>query len=267
MTQLIMLGTGNAMAIECYNTCFALKSGKEYFLVDAGGGNGIFTQLKKANIACTDIHHMFITHAHTDHLLGMVWMVRNIAMMINNGKYEGTLTIYCHDEVKETLLTICRLTLPQKIMLPIGNRILIQEVKDGDKAEIANIKLSFFDIASTKMKQFGFQAILPNQKTLVCLGDEPYNEKSHRYVAHCDWLLCEAFCLYADKERFKPYEKHHSTALDAGRLAEELNVKNLLLYHTEDENIKERKYKYSREASRLFKGNIFVPDDLEIITL
>ena len=45
MTQLIMLGTGNAMAIECYNTCFALKSGKEYFLVDAGGGNGIFTQL------------------------------------------------------------------------------------------------------------------------------------------------------------------------------------------------------------------------------
>ena len=180
MTQLIMLGTGNAMAIECYNTCFALKSGKEYFLVDAGGGNGIFTQLKKANIACTDIHHMFITHAHTDHLLGMVWMVRNIAMMINNGKYEGTLTIYCHDEVKETLLTICRLTLPQKIMLPIGKRILIQEVKDGDKAEIANIKLSFFDIASTKMKQFGFQAILPNQKTLVCLGDEPYNEKSHR---------------------------------------------------------------------------------------
>ena len=50
-------------------------------------------------------------------------------------------------------------------------------------------------------------------------------------------------------------------------IAEELNVKNLLLYHTEDENIKERKHKYSREASRLFKGNIFVPDDLEIITL
>ena len=73
--------------------------------------------------------------------------------------------------------------------------------------------------------------------------------------------------FYADKERFKPYEKHHSTALDAGRLAEELNVKNLLLYHTEDKNIKERKHKYSQEASRLFKGNIFVPDDLEIITL
>lgn len=56
-----------------------------------------------------------------------------------------------------------------------------------------------------------------------------------------DWLLCEAFCLYDDRERFKPYEKHHSTALDAGRLASKLNVKNLLLYHTEDKTLATRK--------------------------
>ncbi len=42
-----MLGTGNAMVTRCYNTCFVLSSGEEYFLVDAGGGNGIFKQLSK----------------------------------------------------------------------------------------------------------------------------------------------------------------------------------------------------------------------------
>lgn len=42
MEQLIVLGTGNAQAIHCYNTCYAMKKGEEYFLVDAGGGNGIF---------------------------------------------------------------------------------------------------------------------------------------------------------------------------------------------------------------------------------
>ena len=42
--ELIMLGTGNAMVTRCYNTCFVLSSGEEYFLVDAGGGNGIFKQ-------------------------------------------------------------------------------------------------------------------------------------------------------------------------------------------------------------------------------
>lgn len=34
--ELIMLGTGNAMVTRCYNTCFVLSSGEEYFLVDAG---------------------------------------------------------------------------------------------------------------------------------------------------------------------------------------------------------------------------------------
>lgn len=47
-------------------------------------------------------------------------------------------------------------------------------------------------------------------------------------------MMCEAFCLYADRDDFKPYEKNHSTALDAGKLAEELGIKNLILYHTEE---------------------------------
>ena len=38
MERLIVLGTGNAQAIHCYNTCYAMQKGEEYFLVDAGGG-------------------------------------------------------------------------------------------------------------------------------------------------------------------------------------------------------------------------------------
>ena len=100
---------------------------------------------------------------------------------------------------------------------------------------------------------------------LVCLGDEPYNERNRTYVENADWLLCEAFCLYEERDIFKPYEKHHSTALEAGILANKLNVKNLLLYHTEDKNLKTRKSSYSKEASQYFQGNVFVPNDLEII--
>ena len=44
--KLIMLGTGNAATVACYNTCFALCREDKYFLVDAGGGNGILSQLQ-----------------------------------------------------------------------------------------------------------------------------------------------------------------------------------------------------------------------------
>lgn len=53
MRKLILLGTGNAMVTKCFNTCFALNIDDEYFLVDAGGGNGILAQLEKAQIDMT----------------------------------------------------------------------------------------------------------------------------------------------------------------------------------------------------------------------
>ena len=48
-----MLGTGNALATRCYNTCFTLHGKEGVLLVDAGGGNGILTQLEKAEIPWT----------------------------------------------------------------------------------------------------------------------------------------------------------------------------------------------------------------------
>ena len=77
----------------------------------------------------------------------------------------------------------------------------------------------------------------------------------------------ESFCIYADRERFQPYEKNHSTARDAGRNAQELRARNLILYHTEDRTRETRSERYANEAREAFTGNIIVPNDLQIIPL
>ena len=102
---------------------------------------------------------------------------------------------------------------------------------------------------------------------LCCLGDEPYNPLCRNYAQDADWLMHEAFCTYADRERFEPYEKSHSTALDAGRNASDLRAKNLILYHTEDRTLDTRSERYSAEARESFSGNILVPNDLDVILL
>ncbi|OPJ65272.1 MBL fold metallo-hydrolase [Clostridium oryzae] len=264
-TQLIMLGTGYAMATKCYNTCFTIKNNDDYFLIDAGGGNGIMLQLDKAGIAFTNIHNMFITHGHTDHILGAIWVIRKIASLMSQESYDGNFNIYCHNELSKMLSTFCEMTLAGKLLRFIGDRIIIHEVLDGTNIEINNMNVDFFDIYSTKAKQFGFAAILPNGQKLACLGDEPYNERCKKYIVNSDWMLCEAFCLYSQRDIFKPYEKHHSTVLDAGKLAASLKIKNLVLYHTEDKNLNSRKISYTAEAEKVFDGNVFVPDDLEVI--
>lgn len=268
MRELIMLGTGSAMVTNCFNTCFALHLDKEeYFLVDAGGGNGILRQLEQAQIDCRKIHNMFVTHGHTDHVLGVIWIVRKIATLMNQNKYAGNFHIYCHRELIDTILTMTQLTLKKKDLEQIGRRILFREVQDGQQLAVLDMDMTFFDILSTKAKQFGFTARFADGLQLACLGDEPFNEHCRPYVAGSDWLLSEAFCRYGDREIFKPYEKNHSTVKEACETAADLAAKSLLLYHTEDKNMAGRKANYLKEGRQYYTGNIHVPDDLEVISL
>ena len=52
---------------------------------------------------------------------------------------------------------------------------------------------------------------------------------------------------------------------DACELAQKLHTKNLVLYHTEDDHVDNRKELYKAEGSHYYTGNIFVPDDLEVM--
>ena len=84
--EAIILGTGNAQATKIYNTCLIIENRGERLLVDGGGGNGILKILEEKEIPLSSINSLFITHAHIDHLLGAVWIIRRISEEINKGK-------------------------------------------------------------------------------------------------------------------------------------------------------------------------------------
>ena len=265
--KLTMLGTGMAMVTKCYNTCFALSDANRHFLIDAGGGNRILKILKDTGIDIADIHDIFVTHEHVDHVLGIIWLIRIIGQRMNQGKYDGELRIYCHEELAEKIQAIANMTIQQKVCRHMGERIHFDIVCDGDSRRILDCPVTFFDIGSTKAKQFGFTMLLPDGQKFTCVGDEPYNEANIDHVKGSDWLLHEAFCLFEEADKFSPYEKHHSTVKEACELAESLGIPNLLLYHTEETHLSERKRLYTEEGQRYFHGNLYVPDDLESFEL
>lgn len=93
--KLTMLGTGNALVTECYNTCFLLEDNGQLFLVDGGGGNTVLHQIRHAGYDWMDIRHIFVTHKHIDHLLGIIWMVRMICQFMDHGEYKGDAYMIC----------------------------------------------------------------------------------------------------------------------------------------------------------------------------
>ena len=134
--KLTILGTGNASVTEYYNTCFALSDERRHFLVDAGGGNQILGNLKKAGVPMEEIHDIFITHEHIDHLFGLIWLIRMIGQKMNQGKYEGDVRIYCHCGLIPTITTIAELTIQKKVTKHIGKRIQLIPLESGEVKKI-----------------------------------------------------------------------------------------------------------------------------------
>ena len=265
--KLTMLGTGNALVTECYNTCFLIEDNGQVFMVDGGGGNTILRQIKYAGYDWMDMRHIFVTHKHVDHLMGIIWMVRMICQFMRHGEYKGEAYIYSHREVLDLIRDMAVKLLPKKVTVFIDDRLHLVEISDGDSMDIIGHKVTFFDILSTKAKQYGFRMELDGGKMLTCCGDEPLNAEIEKYAKGSEWMLHEAFCLYSEADIFDPYEKHHSTVKDACELAERMGVKNLLLYHTEDKNLANRKAMYSEEGKPYYHGNLWIPDDLEAIEI
>lgn len=267
METLTALGTGYAIATKCYTTSFTLSDGIEHFMIDTGGGNTLLTNMEKAGICVAQVHHVFLSHKHTDHILGAIWLIRMAGHGMLQGSYTGRLFIYCHQTLAEGLLQMCQFMLPERLLPLFGEQIQFCLLGDGLTCEILGRPTIFFDTGSQKDLQYGLTTTLHNGRRLTFLGDEPYRKKAQAYSSTVDYLMHEAMCLEAEEVQYQPHRIAHSTVKDACENASALEVKNLILFHTEDQQLPQRKKRYISEAKQYFQGNVYVPDDLDVISL
>lgn len=264
--EIIMLGTGNAMPATCYNSCFVIRS--EYFtlLADGGGGNRLFQQLNSAKIKCDEITHIYLSHAHTDHIFGIVWFLRERVQALINGTLNKHVILYANRQTVEALLSICRLTYLRSYFDLLTQAVEIIAVDPPCTVNLSGADLKFFDVGSENVEQLGFKLTFESGISLIVLGDEALTDANASYAVGAEYLICGAFCRYADRDIFHPYEKHHLTVQDVARTAEKIHIKNLILYHSEDRT-PNKANSYVAEAMESFTGKVIIPSDLDKILL
>jgi ribonuclease Z len=131
--------------------------------------------------------------------------------MINTGKYNGNLNIYCNDEVEKAIRNIYPNLFPKRYTDMINKYLNIITLNDGDIKNIAGRNYTFFDVKAKGNKLYGFKTLLDNNEKLVFLGDETCNPEIYNEIINSDYVMHEAFCLDREQDIFNPYEKHHST--------------------------------------------------------
>lgn len=267
MDKLIFLGTGHALAYHCYTTCLALTDGAHTFVTDGGGGNGVFMQMERANMRPDEVTDLFISHAHTDHLIGAIWLVRVIGHQFDRSGRTTPLHVYGHASVLETFRTICNLLVGGQVLSHFDKDIIFHAVESGDTHTIGHWQVTFFDTGAAKTTQYGWRATLENGKTLVFLGDEPLTDVGLPYAKDVDYLVHEAMCLEADADKYHPHRIHHSSVVDAANNATRAGAKHLILFHAEDKDLDTRKARYTAEAAAHFDGPVDAPDDLDVFIL
>lgn len=259
--KMIFVGTGSAMACKAFNTSIAFVDDKdECFLIDAGGGNSIFHYLEKANIEIEKIKNLFITHNHTDHILGVLWLIRKFAT-INN---EFICNSYMPESVYNDLMKLCEITISKGQLKKGLEHIKFNIVHNLETVDIGDLKVTFFDTLYEKTTQFGCK-ISDDRLNIGFCGDVPLLEENFSLLRNVDILIHEALCDSRNAEKYKVYKKGHSTAKDAGKFAKGISAKSLFLIHKSDDFI--NNHSLYEDAISEFDGKVTVPEDGDLFVV
>ena len=267
MGKIFMLGTLAATATpEHYNTCFILDNNGDYLLVDTGCSNRVIDNIEKVGIELSKIHNIFISHNHMDHILGIFWIMRKLSMLYKKNKYTGKLNIYCNETVANSINLIYKMLLRESQSNIIDNFINLIIVKNNEEIYINKNKFIFFDTLSKGVSLYGFETNV-NGKKLIFLGDEKCNPKNYSLLKDADYVMHEVFCLEREKASMGEGALIHSSVEDVAKSLNDLNISNLILFHSKENLEINKKDEYFKAGKKFFKGNIIVPNDLDIIEL
>lgn len=266
--KLTILGSGGAIPTAHKKpTSQFLNIQDRYFLIDCGEGTQI--QLRKFKCKFQKIDHIFISHLHGDHYLGLVGFLSSLNLLgrtqqlhlyapeklkkiltvhedINGRKFD--FEIIFHSLNFESLNCLYEDNIVKVYSFPVDHSVptcgfLFQEkerprslIKNKLKeykipiSELKNIKAGNDFIQNNKLiKNTLLTVPAPPPRSYAFCADTIYNNSIVEFISNVDLLYHESTFLNSMLSRAKSTK--HSTARQAAMIAKEAKVKRLLIGH------------------------------------
>lgn len=112
--EITILGCSAAYpANGLFTTSQVLNINEKYYLIDCG--EGVQAQLRRYRIKASKINHIFISHVHGDHILGLPGLIGSFGLLGRS----APLYIHCPEGVKEFVEAFIKHTNVRKILYPL----------------------------------------------------------------------------------------------------------------------------------------------------
>jgi len=295
--EVTILGCGSATPTLLRNpTSQVVNVMERYMMIDCAEGTQL--QLRKYKVAFQKIDHIFISHLHGDHYLGLVGLISSFHLFGRNkrlhiyGPVELEQIVFAQLKASKTFLcyqiefhplssTSSELIFEDSIVevhtIPLRHRIycngfLIKEKKKDRR--LSKELINKFNIPVEMMSKLkkgedwgelkNQELTLPSHKSraYAFCSDTRYSESIVPLIKNVDLLYHES--TFLDDLKDKAKSTFHSTAKQAAEIAQAANVTSLLLGHYS------ARYKssseFEKEASEIFE-NVKAVEDGDVISI
>lgn len=222
--EVTLLGTGDPTPLlERFGPATLIQAGNTSVLVDAG--RGVMQRLYQIGVRTDDIDAIFLTHLHSDHVVGLVdlwltgWVIEGRATPLVVYGPPGTQAMMQHLRAAYNFDIAIRTAESRRS--PEGIRVQVVEIDDGflwsrDGTEVR----AFFVDHEPVEPAFGFR-LTHNGRSVTLSGDTRYSENLIANARGTDLLIhevAEAPARLRQRRAEIPRLAHHTQAADAGRV-------------------------------------------------
>lgn len=297
MIRVRFLGTAASRPTVGRNVSgIAVQREGESFLLDCGEGTQ--RQIMRFGTGFS-FSHIFITHGHADHFLGLPGLLRTMGLQ---GR-EDPMTIYGPAGTADLLRTAVRMGV-ERLAFPVE----VKSLRDGDRVEfdgwavhayevdhgvpalgyalVEEMRLGRFDVEMARglgvpegplfgqlhrgrAVEVEGRVIAPDEvvgpprpgRKVVYTGDTRPTRATGAMAMGADLLIHDA--TFGSEEKRRAWETRHSTAAEAARVAVRANVRRLVLTHV-SARYADAPRVLENEARAVFPESTVAHDGLEI---
>lgn len=285
------LGCGSASPTDRHQpSCQVISYRNRYYMIDCGEGAQL--QFSRQHLKFQRLEHIFISHIHGDHFLGLPGLLSTMSMF----DVEGTVTVHAFQEgldiLKKILDVFCREMTYTLLYEPVGHAggIVLDDKgitveafpiyhrvpavgycfreKPGPRKIIGDM-VEFYNVPLYKRAALKEGAdfvtadgtVIPNDRLTVppappasyaYCSDTKFDLRVAEAVRGVSTLYHEATYLNDKKDKAAP--RGHSTAAQAGEIASLAGAKRLVLGHYSKSYTCDEDF--AREAAETFSGEI-----------
>ena len=238
--RVTLLGTGAPPPIvDRFGPSTLVEAGKEKFIFDAG--RGAMQRLHQLNIPFAEITGVFLTHHHSDHVVGFVdlWLTGWIGRPW--GMRKTPLRVWGPDGTKQMMEHLPKafhvdIRVRSHNYPPDGVRLEADGINEGMVYDLNGVRIFAFEVdhGGEDLPAFGYR-INYHGHSAVLSGDTTFNENLIRHAKGTDLLVHEVTAAAGraaeNQEQLKRIGANHTTPDQAGTVFSHVQPKLAVYNH------------------------------------